>query len=534
MRLQDGVTAQAEARPEALALTFREERLCYGDVEHASNRLARMLNELGCDRGDRVALMVPKMPAAIVAMLGVLKAGGIYVPLDPAGPPQRIARMLEIADCTGVLAAGPVAAMLRDTLATAHLQRRPFVGWLQDEAPGADAIKYAFAPRDLEAFPATCPASPGADTDVAHILFTSGSTGLPKGVTITHRNVAHFIAWARRYFGTKPGERISQHPPFHFDLSTFDIYCTLSSGAELHLVPPELNLLPHKLVQFIREARLTQWFSVPSVLNLMAKYEVVTPGTLPDLQRVLWCGEAMPTPTLIYWMSRLPRSRYTNLYGPTEATIASSYYTVPQCPRDPREPVPIGKACDGETLLVLDERLQPVPPGETGDLYIAGVGLSPGYWRDAEKTEAAFRKHRGADGTEMRIYRTGDLARVGDDGLIYFLGRADSQIKSRGYRIELGEIEAAANATGWLRECAIVALASEGFEGHAICCAYTPLPGQGVTHARLRDRLKTLLPAYMLPTHWRAFDALPKNPNGKIDRPALREAFLDRAACVNA
>jgi acyl-coenzyme A synthetase/AMP-(fatty) acid ligase len=267
---------------------------------------------------------------------------------------------------------------------------------------------------------------------------------------------------------------------------------------------------------------------------LMAKYDVVNRGDFPALQRLLWCGEAMPTPTLIYWMKRLPHVRFTNLYGPTEATIASSFYTVPGVPRDDRESIPIGTPCDGEELLVLDEQLHPVPPGEIGDLYIRGVGLSPGYWRDPEKTRAAFITRSAAADMEDRIYKTGDLARIGEDGLIYFLGRADSQIKSRGYRIELGEIEAAANATGWLRECAVVALASEGFEGHTICCAYTPLPGADVTPASLREKLKSLLPAYMLPTQWRAFDLLPKNANGKIDRPALREAFKQPMVCADA
>jgi amino acid adenylation domain-containing protein len=533
MLLQDGVTAQSEARPEAIALAFKDEQLTYGDLEQASNRLARMLRDLGCARGDRIALMMPKMPAAIVGMLAALKVGAMYVPLDPAGPASRLARMLEIGDCRCILAAGPVGTMLHDALTTARLERLPPIGWLQDDTPDLAGIVCAFVARDLASLSPTRPSASANDTDIAHILFTSGSTGLPKGVTITHRNVAHFITWAQRYFGTAPGDRISQHPPFHFDLSTFDIYCTLWSGAQLHLVPPELNLLPHKLVQFMRDAQLTQWFSVPSVLNFMAKYDAVTPGTLPELQRVLWCGEAMPTPTLIYWMGRLPQARFTNLYGPTEATIASSFYTVPRCPADDREPIPIGTACEGEALLVLDERLQPVPPGETGDLYIRGVGLSLGYWRDPQKTQGAFLSHLDETGSEARIYRTGDLARRDEDGLVYFLGRADSQIKSRGYRIELGEIEAAANATGCLRECAVVAITSAGFEGHAICCAYTAAPGHDVTPADLRERLKTLLPAYMLPVHWREFDTLPKNPNGKIDRPALREAFLRTEEAVH-
>jgi amino acid adenylation domain-containing protein len=524
MLLQHGVTAQAEARPEAIALVGASERITYGTLERDSNRLARLLVEFGCGSGERVALLMPKIPQAIIAMLATLKAGAIYVPLDPAGPPGRLARMLEIADCRCILASGPVEDMLRETLANARLARQPTVGWLQSRVPALDGIS-AFGQADAAGLPDTPPFCGGDDSHLAHILFTSGSTGLPKGVMIAHRSVVHFIDWARAYFGTAPGERISQHPPFHFDLSTFDIYGTLWSGAELHLVPPELNLLPHKLVQFIAEAQLTQWFSVPAVLNLMAKYDVVPPGSLASLDRVLWCGEAMPTPTLIYLMQRLPHARFTNLYGPTEATIASSYYTVPTCPGDAREAVPIGTPCHGEELMVLDESLRPVAAGEIGDLYIGGAGLSPGYWRDPDKTRAAFLPRPGSEDPCERIYRTGDLARVGSDGLIYFLGRADSQIKSRGYRIELGEIEAAANATGWLRECAVVAFPSNGFEGHAICCAYTPLPDAEVTPARLRERLRSLLPAYMLPTHWRAFEFLPKNANGKIDRPALRTAF---------
>ena len=534
MLLQQAVSAQAEARPQAVAIVCRNERLTYEALERQSNRLARVLGENGCRKGDRVALLMPKMPEAIVGMLGVLKAGATYVPLDPAGPPSRLARMLELSECRCVLAAGAVVPMLRDTLAAAKLALSPRVGWLQPAPLEAGGAIAHFTAKDLESYSDAPPGIVGSDTDLAHILFTSGSTGLPKGVMITHRNVRNFIDWARGYFGTAPGERISQHPPFHFDLSTFDIYGTLSSGAELHLVPQELNLLPHKLAQFMREAQLTQWFSVPSVLNLMAKYDVVNHDDFPALKRLLWCGEAMPTPTLIYWMKRLPHVRFTNLYGPTEATIASSYYTVPAVPRNERAAIPIGTACDGEELLVLDEQLNPVVPGDTGDLYIRGVGLSPGYWRDVEKTRTAFIARTDARGVEERIYKTGDIARIGGDGLVYFLGRADSQIKSRGYRIELGEIEAAANATGWLRECAVVALANEGFEGHAICCAYTPLAGVDVTPASLREKLKALLPAYMLPTHWRAFDLLPKNANGKIDRPALREAFKQPMVCADA
>jgi amino acid adenylation domain-containing protein len=349
-------------------------------------------------------------------------------------------------------------------------------------------------------------------------------------VTLTHANVGHFLDWARAHFGIDASDRVSQHAPLRFDISTFDIYGALWSGAELHLVPAGLNLLPHKLAQLIGGARLTQWFSVPAVLTLMAKFDVIAPGDFPHLRRVLFAGEVLPTPTLIYWMQRLPHVRFTNLYGPTETTISSSYYEVPRCPADARAPIPIGRAIPGEELLVLDGALRPATPGETGELYIAGAGLSPGYWRDAERTAEAFVPRPGVPGA--RLYRTGDLARRDADGLVTFLGRADTQVKSRGHRIELGEIEAALHALAALRESAMVAVPSAGFEGALLCCAYVPAPGAAVSPQSLRAGLAGVLPAYMLPQRWLRCDALPKNESGKIDRGALRAAFRDGEARI--
>jgi acyl-coenzyme A synthetase/AMP-(fatty) acid ligase len=216
---------------------------------------------------------------------------------------------------------------------------------------------------------------------------------------------------------------------------------------------------------------------------------------------------------------------FTNLYGPTEATIASSYYDVPGLPEDETRPVPIGQPCAGEELLVLDEALRPAAVGETGDLFIRGVGLSPGYWKDVAKTEAAFLPSPFSEGPDDRIYRTGDLARVAENGDLVLLGRADTQIKSRGYRIELGEIEAVLHAIDELEESAVVAVESSGIDGLAIACGFVPREGVALEPTDLRVRLSARLPAYMIPSQWRRFERLPLNANGKVDRKALKELF---------
>ena len=522
--LQQWVTRQADLRPDAGALVSGEERMTYGELEQATNRLARLLRAVGCQRGDRVALLLPKSVPALLGMVGALKADCAHVPLDTSNPPARLAKVLEQCECRCILATRSTGRLLEEILSLHALPGSVRIGWM-DSPPAGLNITPAFSMDDLPSFSDAPLGYENDSGDMAHILFTSGSTGRPKGVVITHRNVIHFVEWAVKYFGTSPSDRISCQPPLHFDLSTFDIFGTFAAGAQLHLVPPALNLLPHRLAEFIRSSELTQWFSVPSVLVYMAKFDVVRPNDFPSLRRLLWCGEAFPTPGLIYWMSRLPHVSFTNLYGPTEATIASSYYRVPSCPEDPRAPISIGTACDGEELLVLDESLQPVPVGEVGDLYIRGVGLSPGYWRDPERTAAVFLKDSRSPDPEDRIYKTGDLARIGEDGLFYLLGRADSQVKSRGYRIELGEIEAAMNTIDGVQECAVVAIQSDGFEGTTICCAYVSCPGVEVPPDTVRKRLAELLPHYMIPSRWVVLGEMPKNANGKADRPKLKEEF---------
>lgn len=520
--LYDPVTKHARRQPDAIAVVEADKRITYAELEQRSNQLARSLAASGCKPGDRVCFPIPKSINAAVAVIGILKAGCIYTPLDVSSPSVRLARIIDSCEPKVLLSTTAHLNVLKD--AVADFDQAPVVGVVDSDNVPEWAGAGSFNESEIAAESSDHFSVHANPDSTAYILFTSGSTGVPKGVPISHSNVTSFVDWANGYFDVGTADRLSGHTSLHFDLSVYDLFGAISAGAELHLVPPEASLLPTTTADFIRTSELSQWFSVPSVLNYMYKFDVVKQDDFPALKRILWCGEVLPTPALIYLMERLPHVTFANLYGPTETTIASSYYTVPSIPSSPAEQVPIGVSCGGESLFILDEKLKQVGNGETAELYIGGVGLSTGYWRDDAKTREAFLTAPPELGTD-RIYKTGDLAYSGEDGLIHFVGRSDTQIKSRGYRIELGEIGTALNGIQSLIESAVVAVESDGFEGTAICCAYVPSENSEIEPSDISDSLRSLIPDYMVPTKWKRYDRLPKNSSGKIDRVALKKDF---------
>jgi amino acid adenylation domain-containing protein len=510
--LHESLAATAARRGEASAVVMGDERLSFGELEALSNQLADALLEAGCRPGDRVCLLAPKAPATIAAMLAVLKAGCAYVPVDITAPAARTARMLRLA--------APAAAFVMPEAETLLSELRRCSA-LPDELG-------AITPADAPGRPDRPHPTRQAPSDPAHILFTSGSTGEPKGVVVTHASVTAFLDWAVPYFGIAPGDRVSGHPPLHFDLSTFDVHATIRAGAELHLVPPA-TILPGQLAAYIERSELVQLFCVPSALSYMLRHGALPPDGFPALRRILWCGEVLPTPILREWMARHPGASFTNLYGPTEATIASSYHPVESAP-DRQTPIPIGTACAGEELFVIGDDGAPLPDGELGELCIGGSGISPGYWRNPEASALAFVSDPRPGRARKRVYRTGDLARRDRAGVFHFAGRRDTQIKSRGYRIELGEIEAAVGALPAIAECAVVGIGTDRFDGIAICCAIAVTNGHAPAPAELGSQLRDVLPAYMLPGRWKLVGGLPRNANGKTDRRAVQELFAADAS----
>ncbi|WUU11835.1 amino acid adenylation domain-containing protein [Streptomyces sp. NBC_00663] len=515
------VGERARTTPSAAAVTDGDgTTYTYAELDLLSARLARTLLAHGIAPDDRVCLLLPKSAVAVSAMLAVLRCGAVYVPLDPRSPTARLRTVLRRCAPRWIIADPVYAAVLEEcrdpdgsggprvlwSRAADEQGRRPGdVPW--EEAAGADD--------------GPCPEL-SAPSGLAYIMFTSGSTGVPKGVPITHDSVAHFARWLAGHFDIGAGDRLSGHPAFHFDLSVLDVYTALTSGAELRLVPDSATFMPERLAGFIRDARLTQWCSVPSVLVAMRARDVVGQDDFPELRRVMWCGDELPADTLGYWMRRLPHVRFTNLYGPTEATVASAFHTVTAVPDD-REQIPIGRAIPGEGLAVFTSEGRLAEAGVTGDLCISGAGLTPGYWRDPDGTARSFFEFPAGSGT--RWYRTGDLARTDSSGLLSFRGRQDRQIKSLGYRIELDEVALAVNSLAGVDQAAVVAVPTPGFEGRQICAACTTDSGTERDPALLRAELLRILPAYMVPTRWLWLPRIPVNANGKTDHRALERRF---------
>ena len=500
MRAADAFAAAARDRRAAPALLWAGGGVTtFEELDRQSNRVARLLLDRGARRDGTVCLSLEKSPLAYAALLGCLKIGVPYFFLDPANPAARTRAML--ARCRPSLA-----------IVDAGVSPAPFDCAVLDarDAAGADDDGVE-APWRF------------GGADPAYIMFTSGSTGEPKGVTISHDNLLHFMEWSRRELGTTPSDVFSNVNPLFFDNSVFDIYASLFSGAALVPVTAAMLRRPQEALAHLDDAGCTVFFSVPSLLVYLQTMKLVDGASFPSARVVMFGGEGYPKPMLRKLFDAIGgRVTLLNVYGPTECTcIASAYRVTAADVADVQGLAPLGEVDANFSRVILDAEGRPAPDGAVGELCLGGPCVGLGYFNDPAQTARAFVQNPAHDRYFDRVYRTGDLVRVGDDGKLYFMGRADSQIKHQGYRIELGEIEHALGGVDAVDEAAAVHLTAGGASRLvAVVASRQPLAG-----AEIRASAARVLPPYMLPERVIVVAALPKNANGKIDRPAIRAAI---------
>ncbi len=515
--LQQLLSETASRFPERPAVWAHNGTLTYRELDERSNQLAHWLLARGVKKGDRVGIYFSKSIESVVSMFGVLKAGAAYVPLDPHAPVRRVEYI--IGNC-GIRTLITTQAKLQ-ALTPGLLGENGFA-LLVGKPNCAPVPAGAMAWDSLSALPkAPPPACSSIETDLAYILYTSGSTGDPKGVMLSHRNALTFINWCAETFHVRPEDHLSSHAPLHFDLSVFDIYNSIEAGASVYMIPEDVAVFPASLVKFIEEHRISVWYSVPSALVLLLLHGDLDRHPLNSLRLVLFAGEPFAIKYLRRLAELLPDVDLYNLYGPTETNVCT-YYQVDRSLLPNIDRLPIGKACANTEVFAVTEDDRPIAEGETGELYVRGPSVTKGYWGDPEKTAKMVLPNRFQPNFSEDLYRTGDLVTRDARGDYNFLGRRDHMVKSRGYRIELGEIEAALYAHAAVKETAVVAIPDEEI-GNRIKAFVCPAQPNVLTKGDLQQHCAARVPKYMIPELIEFCESLPKTSTGKVDRRRLAQ-----------
>jgi len=478
---------------DAEAVVFAGARLTYAEFNTKADRVAAELSRRGVGPEALVGVLLERSADLVIALHAVLRAGGAYVPFDPGYPTERLAHMLRDSAVRWVITAGNLA----DRLPTGEAQ-------LLEMAALAGGGGVAM------------PSYPIHDDNAAYMIYTSGSTGRPKGAVNTHAAIRNRLQWMQAALPLTAEDRVLQKTPFSFDVSVWEFFWPLMTGATLVVAEPNVHRDPARLVALIVAERVTTLHFVPSMLRVFLAAPGV--GQCQSLRRVICSGEALPRDLVDRFHARFPGAELHNLYGPTEAAVDVTWHA---CRAGEGGPVPIGAPIANVTVHVLDAALRPVPPGVTGEVYLGGAGLGRGYHGRPDLTAERWVPDPTSTSPGARLYRTGDLGRWRTDGEVEYLGRADFQVKLRGFRIELGEIEAALGAHGQVRE-AVVMLREDGV-GDARLVGYVVAAqgGEPPTVEALRAWLAARLPDYMVPAAWVFLDAMPLSPAGKTDRRAL-------------
>ena len=480
--------------PNKIAFVEGQKSISYKDFNKITSAVASRILEFLIKK-EPILIILPKGIDALISMFGVAKSGNFYSIIDEKMPRERVEKII---------------AKLRPKLIITSKEL-----YFDYGIPAIFSDDFA----DFRIKQTALNAVNIIDTDLLYVLFTSGSTGEPKGVAITHKSVVDFVFWLKEAFNVSENEILANQSPLYFDLSIFDIFGTIACGACIHLIQNQLFAFPAKIAEYLSKNKISMIFWVPSVLVHFANTNAFACADLSSLKKVLFCGEIMPTKQLNMWSKALPNITYANLYGPTEATDACSYYVINREFKDD-EPLPIGKPCENTEFLIFDDEMRLITPDEIhhkGELYIRGTGLSVGYYNDLEKTQNAFIQNPLQNAYTEKIYKTGDIVAYNEYGELVCYGRIDSQIKLKGHRIELGEIEAALSSHNDISRCACV------FKNDEITAFYE----SASEIKNLQEFLSQKVQNYMVPQYFKHIEKFELNSNGKIDRIKLKDMIKE-------
>ena len=518
--LSHTIDDSAERSPEQEAFRFEGKSLTYTELVKKANSLANLLKEQGIQRGERVGIYLNKSLESAVAIYGIMKAGAAYVPLDPTAPATRIGFILNNCGIRCLITQPQKRSRVQEILVEST-PLKFIIGLAEETELPVSTFSWETVGEISGEYP---PDVKILEQDLAYIMYTSGSTGEPKGIMHTHHSGLTYAKMAAQTYGLDQSDRLGNHSPLHFDMSTLDYFSSPLVGATTVIIPEAYTKLPASLSQAIEKEKLTVWYSVPYALIQLLQRGLLSTRNLTSLRWVLFGGETFPPKYLYELMQRLPQARFSNVYGPAEINQCT-YYHIPPLTKIPDEPVPIGRIWDIAEELVLDEQDRVVSPGEVGELLVRTPTMMYGYWQNPDLNRKAF-FHRPVGGNRQEIfYRTGDLVRLQPDGNYRFCGRKDRQIKTRGYRVELDEIETALISHPQVEEAGVFAVPDDAGTQH-IEAAVTLKEESNLTEIELIRYAATCLPKYGVPLQIEIRQELPRTTSGKINRKALQQEAL--------
>lgn len=514
------VARVAEYAPATRALIHGDVVISYGELHALSNELSEALILSGCLAGDRVATFLPHSAAAIVALLGIQKAGCIAVPLAFGNSAETLLSLIDFCQCEILLAfPGQASAIsnLEDSSLAVDLGQQG-----QSTVMGITMLPVTTTGHRITV--------PKGDT-IAEFLMHDQGGGSPKPVVVGHHNIAALADWTVSDLNIVPTDRICGANPLHTGLSLFDMAAAFCAGAELHIPPSDSENNPRTLIRWLQQDEISIWLAPSSALQRMVNADLISSLRFDSLRQLLWWGEILPVRVLMQLMDRLEHAEFINVYGQLETGIAAGAYRVPVRPRAADMAVPVGTAVGGMKVEVLDDALQPVEQGDVGRICVSGPGVVSGYWQETAATQNAFR----VDADGRRWFLTGDMGYVGYDGMLYLVGRISHRLRRAGRDVFISAIEHALGCLDYVNDAVVVTLPNDSAEDQELACAYVQA-GRGYiqrTGKRLQRDLRALLPDYMVPEHWLEFNDLPHTSRGKLDR-SLISHMIYKSKCYGS